>query len=112
MSEAEFVAAVLRIYVDLPDTPLRPTATDQVTARRLFADGVPLTLVESALLLGTLRRLHRDATLPPLSKVRSLAYFRPVVEELLLQPLPEEYVDYLRLKLRRAASCPEKYVSS
>ena len=38
MSEAEFVAAVLTLYADLPDTPLRPTPTDQVTARRLLAD--------------------------------------------------------------------------
>jgi hypothetical protein len=89
MSEAEFVEAVLTLYTDPPDTPLRPAATDQVTARRLFTNGVPLALVESAMLLGSMRRLHRDTTLPPLSKVRSLAYFLPVIEELLLQPLPE-----------------------
>ncbi|MCC6586652.1 MAG: hypothetical protein IT168_08035 [Bryobacterales bacterium] len=111
MSEAEFVAAVLTLYTDLPDTPLRPTATDQTTARRLFAESVSLPLIESALLLGSLRRLHRDPALPPLSKVRSLAYFRPVIEELQLQPLPDGYLEYLRLKLRRAASCPEKFVS-
>jgi hypothetical protein len=30
----------------------------------------------------------------------SLAYFLPVIEELKLQPLPDGYLDYLRLKLR------------
>lgn len=89
MSEAEFIAAVLILYTDLPDTPLRPTATDQATAHRLFADGVSLPLIESALLLGLLRRLHRDPSLPALSAARSLAYFRPIIEELRLQPLPK-----------------------
>lgn len=104
MSEPEYVAALLTLYADLPDTPLRPSSPDQSLARKLFAEGVPLALVESAALLGTLRRLSRDPTLPPLPKIRSLAYFLPVIEELKLQPLPAGYLDYLRLKLRRLSA--------
>jgi hypothetical protein len=103
-TEAEYVAALLTLYADLPDTPLRPSATDQALARKLFAEAVPLMLVESALLLGTLRRLSRDPALPPLPKIRSLAYFLPVIEELKLQPLPDGYLDYLKLKLRRLSA--------
>jgi hypothetical protein len=99
--EVTYVAAVLTKYADLPDTPLRPSPTDQTLARKLHCDGVPLPLVESALLLGTLRRLARSAELPPLPKIRSLAYFLPVIEELQQQPLPDGYLPYLRLKLRR-----------
>ena len=102
--EAEYIAAVLTLYADLPDTPLRPNPSDQSTAGKLFADAAPLPLVESALLLGTLRRLTRPAGLPPLPKIRSLAYFLPVIEELRLQPLPDGYLDYLRLKLRRLSA--------
>jgi hypothetical protein len=58
-SDAAFVAAVLTLYADLPDTPLRPSPADQSLAGRLFTDAVPLPLIESALLLGTLRRLSR-----------------------------------------------------
>ncbi len=58
MSEAEYVAALLTLYADLPDTPLRPSPADQVLARKLFAEAVPLTLIESAIVLGTLRRLN------------------------------------------------------
>ena len=100
-SDAAFVAAVLTLYADLPDTPLRPSPADQSLARRLFTDALPLPLIESALLLGTLRRLSRAPGLPPLPKIRSLAYFLPVIEELRLQPLPDGYLGYLRLKLRR-----------
>jgi len=102
--EAAFVAALLTLYADLPDTPLRPSPADQTLARRLFADAIPLPLIQSALLLGTLRRLTRPPGLPPLPKIRSLAYFLPVVQELQTQPLPEGYLEYLRLKLRRLSA--------
>ena len=100
---ATYVAAVLLLYVDLPDTPLRASVQDQRQACRLHDRGIPLRLVESALLLASLRRLVRPADVPPLSPIRSLAYFQPVIEELLAHPVPETYLEYLRLKLRRTA---------
>jgi hypothetical protein len=96
-----YVAAVLTLYLDLPDTPLRPSPLDQALANRLHQQAVPLVLVESALLLATLRRLSRASELPPLPKIRSLAYFLPVIAELQQLPLPDGYLDYLRLKLRK-----------
>jgi len=99
-AEPAYIIAVLMFYADLPDTPLRPGPQDQSLARRLHQQGVPLMIVESALLLGSLRRLIRPADAPPLSPVRSLAYFQPVIAELQQQPLPNGYLDYLRAKLR------------
>jgi len=101
-----YVAAVLMLYVDLPDTPLRPSPQDQSMARRLYEQSVPLSLVESALLLATLRRLVRPSELPPLPKIRSLAYFQPVITELQQQPLPHGYLDYLRLKFQKVVQRP------
>jgi hypothetical protein len=103
---ASYVAAVVTLYVELPDTPLRASVSDQWLARRFHADGVPRHLVETALLLGSLRRLIRPADTPRLSPIRSLAYFRPVIDELRAHPAPESYLDYLRLKLRQAAALP------
>ena len=100
--EPAYVAAVIMLYLDLPDTPLRPSPQDQSMARRLHAQGVPLSLLESALLLASLRRLVRPAELPPLPPIRSLAYFQPLITELQQQPLPDGYVDYLRLKFHKA----------
>jgi hypothetical protein len=107
---ANYVAAVLILYVELPETPLRASAQDQWQARRLYDRGVPLRVVESALLLASLRRLVRPADGPPLSPVRSLAYFLPIIDELLSHPPPDNYVDYLRLKLGRLAK--DKRVSA
>ena len=104
LATASYINAVLAHYLQLPDSPLRTSLADQRLARQLFDRGVPLTTVEAALLLGSLRRLARPEDLPPLQPIRSLAYFMPLVDELLAQPLPDRYVDYLKLKLARFAS--------
>jgi hypothetical protein len=44
---------------------------------------------------------------PPLSPIRSLAYFLPAIEELLADPSPDNYIDYLRLKLNRILTSQE-----
>jgi hypothetical protein len=99
-NSALYTARVLNLYIDLPDTPLRATLQDQRLAQRLFETRVPLSVVEAALLLASLRRLCRPADVPPLPRVRSLAYFQPVIEELQVNPIPEGYLGYLRIKLR------------
>jgi hypothetical protein len=96
----EYVRAVLTWYLELPETPLRPSAQDRNHARQLQLRGVPLTVIESAFLLASLRRLARPADRPPLSPIRSLAYFLPVIDELLCNPAPDDYVEYLRCKLK------------
>ena len=40
---------------------------------------------------------------PPLSPIRSLAYPLHVSDELLAHPAPDDYLEYLRLKLRQLA---------
>lgn len=95
-----YVTLVLTFYVDLPDTPLRASTRDQRQARHWFDRGLPLAVVETALLLASLRRLTRPSDRPPLPRIRSLAYFQPVIDELVENPAPHGYLDYLRLKLR------------
>jgi hypothetical protein len=103
---ALYVAAVLTIYVDLPDTPLRASVPDQRQARLWFDRGVPLEVVETALLLACLRRSVRPVDVPPLPRIRSLAYFQPVIEELREHPVVGGYLQYLRLKLRGIVDNP------
>ena len=98
---AWYVSMVLTHYVDLPDTPLRASTPDQRLARTWFEQRVPLSVVETALLLASLRRLVRPRDVPALPRIRSLAYFQPVIDELLDSPAPNGYLEYLRLKLRR-----------
>ena len=107
---SDYVAAVLMLYIDLPDTPMRANHSDEALAYKLHEQDVPLSLVEAAVLLASLRRLIRPDDRPPLSPIRSLAYFLPVIAELQQQPLPNGYLDYLRLKLRNAANALPSHV--
>ena len=79
---------------------MRANTQDQRQARSWFAGRVSLPLVETALLLASLRRIARLPGVPPLPRIRSLAYFQPVIEELLETPVPDGYLQYLRFKLR------------
>lgn len=104
IADVAFVASVLNLYLDLPDTPIRYNSNDRAFAQRLNERQVSLPVVEAALLVASLRRLLRPQDLPPLPRIRSLAYFQPVIDELLDQPVPDSYLQYLRLKLRSASS--------
>ena len=92
--------AIVTLYLNLPETPTSVSGSDRRQTRRWFDAGVPLDVVETALLLGSLRRLIRPTDAPALAGIRSLAYFHPVVGELLDGPLPDGYRQYLRLKMQ------------
>jgi hypothetical protein len=95
-----YLAAVLKLYLELPETPSRAGPYVRKTAIELHQRGVTLSTVEAAFLLASLRRLGRPPDYPPLSPIRSLAYFLPVIAELLNNPIPEGYLDYMRRKVR------------
>ena len=91
-----YIQTVLRLYLQLPDTPTNARRHDRRLAQQLKDRGVALATIEAALLLATARRNARPPTAPPLGPVRSLSYFLPVIEELRRQPLPSGYLDHLR----------------
>jgi hypothetical protein len=95
-----YVSKVLTLYLELPETPLRTTLYDQQRAAEFQLRGVSLDLIEAAFLLGSLRRLLRPPGALTLSPIRSLAYFQPVIDELLACPLSDNYVGYLRAKMK------------
>jgi hypothetical protein len=95
-----YVSKILTLYLELPETPLHTTLYDQKRAAEFQLRGVPLDLIEAALLLGSLRRLLRPPGALPLSPIRSLAYFQPVIDELISSPLSNSYVEYLRNKMK------------
>ena len=73
---------------------------DRLFAAQLHDRGVPLETVENALILAAARRSARPADAPPLGIIRSLAYFSPVIEEVLQLKVGPEYFQHLRNKLQ------------
>ena len=102
MEQCEYVTRLLEAYRATPGTAGVVRRADRFFATQLHDRGVPLTTVENALLLAAMRRSTRPADAPPLGMIRSLAYFSPVIEEVLQLKVGPEYFRYLRNKLQRA----------
>jgi hypothetical protein len=106
----QYVEAVLARYLWLPDTPHRTSRHDRRLARALYERGVPLIVVEAALLLGATRRALREPWLAPLPRVRALHYYLPVIDEVLGNPRDPEH-EYLVCLLRRLRPLAELKVA-
>ena len=101
MDQGEYVRRLLETYRATPGTCGVVRRPDRLLAAQLHARGVPLEVVENALTLAAARRLLRPEGSPPLGTVRSLAYFAPVIEEVLDLKIDRDYFHYLRSKLQR-----------
>jgi hypothetical protein len=100
----DYVRQLLEAYRATPGTSGAVRRPDRVLAAQLHERGVPLEAVQNAFVLAATRRMIRSADAPPLGTIRSLAYFSPVIEEVLQLKVSQEYFQYLRYKLQRAAS--------
>jgi len=98
-AERLYLQAVLERYLWLPVTPARLSRQDRRCARALYARGIPLEVVEGALLLAAARRAFRPKHADPLSPIGALHYFLPVINEVLAEPLADGYREYLIGKL-------------
>lgn len=95
----EYVRSVLSAYLALPDTPRRTSPFDRRLVRDLHDRDVSLAIVNAAFVLAIARRKARPPGALPLGSIRSIAYFLPVIEELLARPADPVYAEYLRRKL-------------
>jgi hypothetical protein len=103
-TQEEYVQRVLAAYRSTPGTTGTIRRPDRILAGQLYERGVPLMVIEDALVLAAARRLMRPVASPPLNTVRSLAYFLPVIEEVSSLRVSPEYFQHLRQKIARHAS--------
>ena len=101
INREDYIQRVLSAYLQTPETAGTVRRPDRFLAAQLYARGVPLCAVENALVLATSRRQIRPAGAAPLTTIRSLAYFSPVIEEVLASRVNPEYYQYLRYKIQR-----------
>ena len=101
MERRDYVRCVLEAYRITPGTCGVVRHADRLLAAQLYERGVPAEAVENALILAAARRLIRPAGAPPLAMVHSLAYFSPLIEEVLQIEAGADYFRYLRGKIQR-----------
>ena len=95
----DYIKQAAALYCRTPGTPGRLHRQDRLLAAELYSRGISLSTLEQAFLLAAARRCFRAPDAPPLSPIRSMHYFVPVIEELLAHPLDVGYVEYLKSKL-------------
>lgn len=100
-SREQYMRQVLEAYRNSPGTTGTVRRPDRVLAAQLYQRGVSVSVIENALVLAATRRLVRPADALPLGTIRSLAYFLPVIEEVLELRVSPDYFQYLRHKLER-----------
>lgn len=97
MDRSSYVLRLLDRFRHTPGTSGKVRYEDRRLAQRLFDDHVPIETVEAAMMLATVRRHNRPATAPPLTPIRSLHYFLPVINEIKAEPLIDDlYIEYIR----------------
>jgi hypothetical protein len=102
-SHEEYVRQVLEAYRKTPGTMGTVRRADRLLAAQLHKRGVCVSVIENAFVLAAARRLMRPADSLPLGTIRSLAYFLPVIEEVLAMRVSPEYFHHVRRKLERIA---------
>jgi hypothetical protein len=106
MDQREYVRRLLESYRATPGTCGAVRRPDRWFAIQLHERGVPIDAVENALTLAAARRLARPADAPPLGVIRSLAYFSPVIEEVLRLQVSPDYFRHLRNRLAPFTPAP------
>ena len=107
-SQEQYTRQVLEAYRKTPGTMGTVRHADRMLAAQLYQRGLSVSVIENAFVLAATRRLIRPADAPPLGAIRSLAYFLPVIEEVLGMCVNPEYFQYLRHKLERIAPTPTR----
>lgn len=99
MDREEYVRQTLEAYRATPTACGQVRPADGDLAVRLYQERIPFTAVEGAFILAAARRTYRTGHFP-LSPIRSLRYFRPIIREILGKPVDPGHVSYLWLKLQ------------
>ena len=81
-----YVDRVLRIYRATPTVLGHVRQADRALAKEWYDRRIPLYAVHNALILGATRRLLNNAFSTPMPPIRSLAYFVPILQEVLDRP--------------------------
>lgn len=87
-------------------------AADAAVARDMQRRGIPLAVIEEAMLMGACRKYSSWFEGNALGPIRSLTYFSPLIAEVQEKPFPPGYSAYLQKKVRQFAETWKESVKS
>jgi hypothetical protein len=99
-SETEFIEQVRTCLLQYSIFCSSFGTADQKIAADLFRNGISFDQLERALLLGLSRKYVSSLNSTTPSAIYSLAYFLSVLDEVSEIPVPDQYWDYLRGRLK------------
>src|ERR1022692_2307451 len=99
--QEEYIRQVLAAYRKTPGTMGTVRRADRMLAAQLYQRGMAVAVIENAFVLAAARRLMRPVDASPLGTIRSLAYFLPVIAEVLDMRVSPEYFQHVRPDTRR-----------
>ena len=98
-----YVDSVRKCFLALGCSSGKFGVAEMVSASNLQQRGISWALLEGAMLLGACRKYTSWIEGQALEPIRNLAYFEPLIAELLEKPFPPGYSSYLRKKIRQLA---------
>jgi hypothetical protein len=101
INRESYIKQALELYRGVPGTLGRVRREDRLLAADLYDRGINLSTLEAAFVLAAARRCFRSPEAHPLTPIRSMHYFVPVIEEILINPPAPEYLAYLKSKLKK-----------
>jgi len=108
---SDYVNRIIDLYIDAPDTADMPRDTDWPIAGAMYDAGIPLEIVEFAFHIAFLRRylanLERDGYSP---EIRSLAYFRTVIDSITPTECDPAYMAFIASNYAAKRDDPGAYL--
>lgn len=107
MTRRNYIEEILRLFLEQPDTPATAKRSDWAVAADFYLQAIPLDLITYAIRLATVRRLQRDSDNGPLQPIRSLAYYRTVLNSLNPEELDNGYIGWITYKHTQLLARPD-----
>ena len=98
-----YVESVRECFLALGCVSRKFGAAETAVALNLQRRGIPLAVIEDAMLMGACRKYSSWFEGRALEPIRGLSYFELLIAEILEKPFPPGYSAYLRKKVRRFA---------
>ena len=99
--EIAYVNAVRECFLSLGCVSGKFGTADVEIVRQMHRRGIPLALIENAMLLGACRKYGSWLQGQALEPILSIRYFEALIAEIGRDPLPPGYSGYLRKKTRQ-----------